>query len=433
VRPGAFLAIILLLGMSGPEVAHYVESTLPVGAGPIALCYDSQDCKIYCASELTPTMTVIDGVTNRILRTIPIGARARALCYNPQDNKVYVACFHSYEVDVIDCSTDVCTSLYLGLYQSANAICYNSISNKVYCSTTGGSCVFVIDGVTNEILANINVGSYPQGFGYNPIDNKVYCASSNNVTVIDGVADTVIGTILFGGGSEWSDHCPIGDKMYCGSRAGTVAIIDGATDSILQTIVTGALIYDLSYNESRNVVYVDIMDTNAVKLIDAAGDSLLPVSVPAGIWPWAMCYAPETDELYCADNQGNTVAVIDGNADTLMHLVSVGRKPTALAWNPDWHRMYVANYDNATVSVIRDTLVGLEDASPEVRSNPPKATVTGGTLLLRGSNSAVLVDVCGRVAANLKPGCNRVGHVRRGIYFVRSLSSPETCKVTILR
>jgi DNA-binding beta-propeller fold protein YncE len=378
-------------------------------------------------------MAVIDGATNRILTTIPIGYGPKALCYNSVSNKVYCACFYSYEVDVIDCSTDLCTPLDLGLYQSANAICYNFVSNKVYCATVGGPCVFVIDGETNEFLAYFYVGDYPSGFGFNPVDNKVYCGSNSNVTVIDGVADTVVGTIPFGRAQWWSSHCPIGDKIYCGDRnGGIVAVIDGATDSILKTIVTGSLIYDLYYKESRNVVYVDVMDSNAVKLIDAAGDSLLPMSVPAGNRPWAMCYAPETDELYCADNQGNTVAVIDGSADTLKHLVAVGRKPTALAWNPMYHRLYVANYDNATVSVIRDTLLGLEEANPAVDNRTPLATVTGGTLLLRGSSSAVLVDVCGRVAASLKPGRNPVGRLRQGIYFVRSLSAPMTCKVTIL-
>ena len=143
MRPGAFLAIILLLGMSGPEVAHYVESTLPVGAGPIALCYDSQDCKIYCASELTPTMTVIDGVTNRILRTIPIGARARALCYNPQDNKVYCANWQDTSVTVIDGATNrVLTSIQVGV--EPWALAWNPVQNRVYVANCYGSSISVL-------------------------------------------------------------------------------------------------------------------------------------------------------------------------------------------------------------------------------------------------------------------------------------------------
>jgi DNA-binding beta-propeller fold protein YncE len=197
-------------------------------------------------------------------------------------------------------------------------------------------------------------------------------------------------------------------------------------------VVTGPRIYGLSYNATRNLVYVEVTDTNVVKMIDATGDSLLAKQVPAGTQPWVMCYAPETDELYCSDNQGNTVAVIDGRADTLMHLVSVGRRPQALTWNPAYRRLYVANYDNATVSIIRDTLLGLEDASPEVGNKPSMAIVAGSTLLLRGTGSAVLIDVSGRVVANLKLGSNDVGHLRRGIYFVRSLNKRETCKVTVL-
>ena len=433
MKPLYGLGLCLLASLSQFAVGHYVEATLPVGSAPQALCFDPYYCKVYCASAGTRTITVIDGATNHVLGTIPIGYGPKALCYNSQNHKVYCACFDSYEVDVIDCSTDSCTPLDLGLYQSADAICYNSVSNKVYCATVGGPCVFVIDGETNEFLAYFYVGDYPSGFGFNPVDNKVYCGSNSSVTVIDGVADTVIGTIPFGRAQWWSGHCSIGDKMYCGSRnGGIVAAIDGATDSILDTITTGALIYGLYYNETRNVVYVDVMDTNAVKLIDAAGDSLLPTQVPAGDWPWALLYAPETDELYCADNKGNTVAVIDGSADTLKHLIGVGKKPQALAWNPAYRRLYVANYDNATVSIIRDTLLGLAETSRQPLSKTPMAAVAGVTLLLRGSTSAVLVDVNGRVAAKLIPGSNSVGHLRDGVYFVRGPSAPEACKVILL-
>jgi len=436
VRTRLSAALVFLIGLPWLAIGHYVEATLPVGANPFALCFDPYYCKAYCASEVTRTMTVIDGATNQILGTIPIGYGPRALCYNSQDHKVYCACANSYEVDVIDCSTDSCTPLYLGVYRSAIAICYNSVSNKIYCATVGGPTVFVIDGETDDFLAWLYIaGSYPNGFGYNAMNNKVYCGFNDDVAVIDGVGDSVIGRIPvpFAGGRWWASNYPTGNRMYCANRNnGAVAVIDGQTDSILRTVTTGALIYGLSFNESRNLVYVDVMDSNAVKLIDATGDSLLPTMVPAGDWPWALLYAPETDELYCADNRGNTVAVIDGSADTLKHLIGVGKKPAALAWNPAYHRLYVANYDNATVSIIRDTLLGLEESVARVGRGPPRATVAGGTLLLRGSDPAVLLDVSGRVAANLKPGRNRVGHLRCGVYFARSLSTPETCKVTIL-
>jgi hypothetical protein len=94
--------------------------------------------------------------------------------------------------------------------------------------------------------------------------------------------------------------------------------------------------------------------------------------------------------------------------------------------------MYVANHDNATVSIVRDAPSGIEELTPEVGVKQTIATVAGGTLFLRRPDPAVLVDASGRVAAKLEPGSNSVGHLRRGVYFVRGLSTPGTCKVIIL-
>ena len=90
MKPWSRLALCSLASLAQFALGHYVEATLPVGSGPVALCYDSQDCKIYCASEVSRTMTVIDGATNRILATVPIGYGSKALCYNPQQSLLRV-------------------------------------------------------------------------------------------------------------------------------------------------------------------------------------------------------------------------------------------------------------------------------------------------------------------------------------------------------
>jgi DNA-binding beta-propeller fold protein YncE len=375
-------------------------------------------------------MTVIDGATNRILATVPIGYGSKALCYNPQYNKVYCACENSHEIIVLTCSTDTGKSVELG--QCPDAIGCNPVNNDVYCSTYFG--FLVIDGQTDEIITSFGVKSGLHGIGFNQTNNKVYCGCCETTFVIDASTNQVVRAVPTGFHTWRFCYDSLDNKMYCGGRNdGTVTVLDGTSDSVLATGTPGSLIHGLAWSVTRNIVYVDVSDSNAVKLMDAAGDSLLPTSIPAGNWPCAMCYAPETYEVYCADYLGNTIAVIDGGADTLMHLVPVGRGPTALTWNPTWHRLYVANYDAATVSIIRDTLLGLEETRPEIRKGPPLATVAGSTLLLHVSNSAALVDICGRKVADLTPGSNCIDHLRSGVYFVRSLNPPETYKVTILR
>jgi len=53
--------------------------------------------------------------------------------------------------------------------------------------------------------------------------------------------------------------------------------------------------------------------------------------------------------------------VIDGAANTVITTIAVGDVPRALALNPVQNRTYVANYMSASISVIGDSLTGVEE------------------------------------------------------------------------
>jgi YVTN family beta-propeller protein len=111
-----------------------------------------------------------------VLATVAAGDRPLALCYNPQNNKVYCANYYSDNVTVIDGATNsVITNVTAGDYPQA--LCYNPTNNKVYCANEGSDNVTVIDGATNSVLRTIGVGDYPMTFCHNPRENRVYVAN----------------------------------------------------------------------------------------------------------------------------------------------------------------------------------------------------------------------------------------------------------------
>jgi YVTN family beta-propeller protein len=71
--------------------AQWLETTIPVGILPGALCWNSTNNKIYCANYGSNNITIIDGETNVVITTIPVGDFPRALCWNSIQNRVYVA------------------------------------------------------------------------------------------------------------------------------------------------------------------------------------------------------------------------------------------------------------------------------------------------------------------------------------------------------
>jgi YVTN family beta-propeller protein len=121
------------------------------------------------------------------------------------------------------------------------AIGVNSVTNRVYVgfedrsffSRAGptGDEVAVIDGSTNTVITNIEVGHLPRNFGVNTSTNLIYSANegSNTVSAIDGSNNTVVATIPVGS----SPLCPgvnSATNMIYASNGGsnTVSVISGA-------------------------------------------------------------------------------------------------------------------------------------------------------------------------------------------------------------
>jgi YVTN family beta-propeller protein len=65
-----------------------------------------------------------------------------------------------------------------------------------------------------------------------------------------------------------------------------------------------------------------------------------------------MLYNSQRDKLYCANDGGHALAVIDCGTGRAHGTVEVGREPNALACSPDGEKLYCTNKADGTVSVI---------------------------------------------------------------------------------
>jgi YVTN family beta-propeller protein len=84
-----------------------------------------------------------------------------------------------------------------------------------------------------------------------------------------------------------------------------------------------------------------------------------------GAEPFAIGVNPSTGRVYVANVNSDTVSVIDGATNTVVATVAVGNYPTGVGVNPSTDRVYVANMHSDTVSVI---------AGPSITLDPPTAT-----------------------------------------------------------
>jgi YVTN family beta-propeller protein len=87
--------------------------------------------------------------------------------------------------------------------------------------------------------------------------------------------------------------------------------------------------------------------------------------------------------VYCSNAGADKVQVIDGRADTLIKTIPLGQSPGALCWNQTNSRVYIADFMDNVVYVIRDTntsvaegnSLGRSSALFEARPNPFTSSV----------------------------------------------------------
>ncbi len=373
--------VLLALGCLLTVVnAQWLETTIQLdsGSAPHALCYNSQNNKVYCANSGLGTVTVIGGDSNQVIATVPADPGPYDLCYNPTNNKVYCANYGSYLDE--------------------------------------DSTVTIVDGATDSVIATLVVGHRPRALCCNPQDNKVYCAngSSNNVIVIDGASNSVVATVAAGVGPRALCYNPTDHKVYCANNSdSSVTVIDGAGDSVVATVLVRRGPCALCYNPTANKVYCAVWGPNQVTVIDGGTNSVIATVQLMRDEPMACCYDPQNNKVYIAGrgdwgvNAG--VSVIDGASNDTIRSIATDFGSRDLCLNPVQNRVYVANYESSTISVIRDSMTGIEESpKPQAIGYKQWPTILSGTSIGKHLASCVIFDAMGR----------RVVSAESGVYFI---------------
>jgi len=102
---------------------------------------------------------------------------------------------------------------------------------------------------------------------------------------------------------------------------------------------------------STHTVYVANSSNPYVSVIDGATNTVTD-TIGAGGGNYGVGVDPSTQTVYVTDTFSNTELVIDEATNTITATIGGGRNPLALGVDPSTHAVYVANSQDGTVSVI---------------------------------------------------------------------------------
>jgi YVTN family beta-propeller protein len=158
------------------------------------------------------------------------------------------------------------------------------------------------------------------------------------------------------------------DVYVVRQAADSVAVIDGDTETVVDTIQVGDTPFAVALSPDASRAYVTNIHDDSVSVIDTAARSVVG-TVTVGDEPGGIAVAPDGSRAYVANGGDGTVSVIDLEADVVVATLAVPGSPRAVALTPDGTRVYVAEQSSSTVHVF-DTSDHSSVATVDVGADP---------------------------------------------------------------
>jgi YVTN family beta-propeller protein len=345
---------VALIGLASLAVLTGCGSaaTSPLKPGavtPMAVALNPTTHRFYVPNGGADTVSVFDDTTNSTVATVsvqPDGVWPTGIAVNPVANKVYVTNYTSGNLSVIDGATNSVNSVPLTTGEGALGggdplgVAYNSVTNRVYVldwlpdGTTNN--LYVLDGTTYKVAAQIPVGGSQTGVAVNTQTNTIYATGA---IVVSGISEDVL------------------------------SVINGSENTLVQNIVIPGNM-GVVVDEATNTVYV--LTINAVVAINGSTNQVtatIPlVGSPVGNRPGAIAINPVTQMIYVAmqawtgigsgaNPDNKAITMISAASNTVTGTVVLPDFPNGVTVDPTTNLIYAA--EDSEITVINGTTLAL--------------------------------------------------------------------------
>jgi YVTN family beta-propeller protein len=329
---------------------------IPLGVPTYELACDEDRNLIYCAHGGEQYLSVIDGVSNRVIRRVSISDHPLSVFVNRLSSRVY--CGGDTCLWVADGTTGQILSAYPTRGSWMYSFTLNQIDRKLYVATEDTLLVFCALG--DSLIGSLQMWTDSPSTVYSPASNHLYCSCYADVVIVDCQSDSVVKTLT--PTPDWVKVLSVnrsGDLIYCSDQEGRLFAIDCSRDTFSWSHETGIDPGGIWFNPVFNRLYCLDIDNEKILVADGAtGEELARIAVP-GLWEGLLGNS-EDGLLYCT-SEGEvfgSVCYVDCAADSVRTKTSFAGCPNELCLCPRLNRIYIADSDGGDVSVI-DGATGL--------------------------------------------------------------------------
>jgi len=332
------------------------------------------------------------------------------LAVSPDGARLFAVCEGTDEVAVVDTQAGVVTQR-IRVGRAPKGISLSAGPKRLYVPNSWSDTVSEIDAYTLEVVRNLPAGFEPTSAVADRAGAFLYAANriGDNVSVIDLKTGRETKRLLAGRGASYLTLSPDGARIYCTHiypnlavfrtpPQSEVTVIDTERQIVLErpSLPNAAGVFHSAFTpDGRLAIVAAMRPKNLIPLAHVAhgwvfGNALAllgddvgePVQIPIDELdryytpPFAIAVAQDKSAVYVSTTGSDSVTVIDlprllafvhaadpdarramandlsASANYVAARIPVGRAPKGIALSPDGKRLYVANRNDDSISVI---------------------------------------------------------------------------------
>ncbi len=381
--PGTYT--ITAIGANGTPTAKQslqlsweaLPSPIQVGNSPSTIVVSPDGAYAYVVNSGDVTASVIEISTLQTIAPINVGHSIQAIAVSPDGRYVFVA--NIYTLWVIDVNKSFSgTPINLGM-NPLGALAVSPDGAYVFMVNTGDHTLSVIDTNTLQVIQTITLKKGPDGdylalavsldsryvFVANQADGTVSVIDTNNLQA------TPNQTISVGEFPRAITLSSDGAHVFVGNGDTSISVIAiNHLHATPQTIQTGISPTTLVFSPDGAYLFAGNVNTlSAAEITVIASNNLQGPQQTISVVDYLIAISLSPDGAYLfavssplqngvnANNIG-TVSVIDTNSLQIIKTITVGNSPSAIAVSQDGAYVFVANYEDNTVSVLTLQVTG---------------------------------------------------------------------------
>jgi YVTN family beta-propeller protein len=345
---------VSLIDTSNGTIQHTAH--LGLGTDPVAIAVDDPDNQLAVVESSDDAVALLNASTGTLIKVLTVGVMPDAIAYDPVADRLVVANGGGSTVTMIDPGAENVTATE-PVGSAPDGVAYDSTNGQVLVANRASDNVTILKSGTLVPSGGYGTGRAPGPLSCT-IDGQAVIpnALDNNVTVVDDSTGTSLGSQSAGidpTASVWD--APDGRDYIANVGTDNLTILNLTVTGVLGTIVLGASPVAVADLPTLGRFAIADPGASAIEEVTAANlTERFRVTLP--VPPVSVASDGPLDRLFASEPTGlgatGNVAVLNASTGAWIGSFPVGKDPQGIAFDPRTREVYVADFGNASVSVL---------------------------------------------------------------------------------